>query len=217
MGAAGTIRELVKERALYRRECGVGVLQGPYLLAKILFFGTVAAGQGTVLGVLALRGRTPAAAAVVLPSSTVEIILVVAGIAVASALLGLLVSALVREEGQALPLLVLLTMGQLIGSGGIVPVVNTLGLRELSWVLPARWGFAALSGTVDLQYLRPEVPRDPWWDHAAGAWWGDLAGLVGVGLVAVVGCAVLLRRLEPRATTERTRHRRPETDSLVQQ
>ncbi|HEY6797056.1 MAG TPA: ATP-binding cassette domain-containing protein [Kineosporiaceae bacterium] len=217
MGAAGTVRELVKERALYRRECGVGVLRGPYLLAKILFFGTVAAGQGAVLAALALRGRTPAPAAVVLPSSTAEITLVVAGVAVASALLGLLVSAFVRDEGQALPLLVLLTMGQLVGSGGVVPVVNTLGLRELSWVLPARWGFAALSGTVDLQYLRPEVPRDPWWDHGAGAWWADLAGLVGVGIVAVVGCAVLLRRLEPRVTTERARHRRPETGSLVQQ
>lgn len=217
MGAAGTIRELVKERALYRRECGVGVLRGPYLLAKILFFGAVAAGQGTVLATLALWGRTPAPAAVVLPSPTAEITLVVACVAVASALLGLLVSALVRDEGQALPLLVLLTMAQLLGSGGVVPVVDTVGLRELSWILPARWGFAAMSGTVDLQYVRPEMPHDPWWDHAAGAWWGDLAGLAGVSVVAVGLCAVLLRRLEPRVTTQRAKHPRPATGSLVQE
>jgi hypothetical protein len=108
-------------------------------------------------------------------------------------------------------------MAQLLGSGGVVPVVDTVGLRELSWILPARWGFAAMSGTVDLQYVRPEMPPDPWWDHAAGAWWGDLAGLAGVSVVAVGLCAVLLRRLEPRVTTRRARHRGPVTSSRVQE
>lgn len=198
MGSAGTVRELVKERTIYLRERAVGVSGTAYLLSKVVVFTGVAAAQGLALGVLAQLGRKGPVGPLVLPWPILEIALVVAGVGVVSALLGLALSALVRDEGQAMPLLVLMTMAQLVVSGGVIPVVDTGMLRELSQFLPARWGFAAASATVDLQYMRPEMPRDHLWNHTAATWWGDVAGLAALAVAAVLLTGVLLRKLDPR-------------------
>lgn len=198
MGSAGTIRELVKERTIYLRERAVGVSWAAYLLSKVAVFTGITAVQGLVLGVLAQLGRKGPVGPLVLPWSIPEIAVVVAGVAVASAMVGLMVSALVRDENQAMPVLVLMTMGQLVVSGGVIPVADTAGLRELSWLLPARWGFAATAATVDLQYMRPELPPDSFWNHGSATWWADLAGLLVLTLVTLAVTAVLLRSLDPR-------------------
>ena len=87
-------------------------------------------------------------------------------------MLGLVISALVDNADKTMPLLVLITMAQLVFSGGIVPVEGKPGLEQISYIAPARWGYAALASAADVNTLnvagktilevesakRPEVP-----------------------------------------------------------
>ena len=80
-----------------------------------------------------------------------------------------------------MPLLVVAVMSQLVFSGGMIPVTGRVGLDQMSWATPARWGFATSASTVDLLTLQdkvPSVPHDSHWRHTAGAWWFDMGMLV---------------------------------------
>ena len=84
--------------------------------------------------------------------------------------LGLLVSAFVSTSEKAMPFLVMLTMFQVILSGGVLPFNGMTGLSQLSWIAPARWGFAALASTVNLNGigLLPGTDADPLWTTSSG-------------------------------------------------
>ncbi|WP_051808880.1 FHA domain-containing protein [Actinoplanes subtropicus] len=198
MGLAGTIRELVKERAIYDRECAVGLSPLAYLCSKVLFCTVVAAVQGLALALLAQAGRVRPDDPLVLHAPYLEMAVVVVAMTVVSALMGLLVSAVVREEGQMMPPLVLLSMAQIVASGGVVPVADSAVLSYLSWFFPARWAFAATASTVDLHFLHPELPHDTMWVHSASVWRWDVSGLACLAVVMVGLTYALLRRRQPR-------------------
>ena len=65
-------------------------------------------------------------------------------------------------------------------SGGLIPVTGRVVLDQLSWLTPARWGFASSASTIDLTRLVPEpvLPNDTFWHHTAGAWWTDIGALL---------------------------------------
>jgi hypothetical protein len=135
------------------------VCTGAYLLAKIAVYGLAAVIQSAILVPIVICGNgAPTQGAVMLPTATVELFVDIAATCVASALLGLALSALARSHGQIMPLLVVAVMAQLVFSGGMIPVPGRLLLDPLSWLTPARWGFAASAATVDLTSL---VPADP--------------------------------------------------------
>ena len=56
-------------------------------------------------------------------------------------------------------MLVLMIMIQLVFSGGLVPLAGRAGLEQVSYVVPARWGFAMTAATVDLRAI--ETIRAP--------------------------------------------------------
>jgi ABC-type multidrug transport system ATPase subunit len=198
MGAAAATRELVKERSIYLRERAVGVSWVAYLGSKIVVLSVIGALQAAVMTVLALIGREPPDNTVVTSWWMLEIGFVIATVTVVSVIMGLVISALVQEESQGMPLLVLFTMGQLVGSGGVVPVVGAAGLEQFAWFMPARWSFAATAATVDLQYMHPELPLDAHWNHNLSSWRTDVLLLVLLGFLATVVVAALVRRLDPR-------------------
>ena len=61
-----------------------------------------------------------------------------------------------------MPLLVVGVMFQVVLTGGIFPLTGKVGLEQVSWLSPSRWGFAAVASTVE-----PE--RDPAAGGAEGA------------------------------------------------
>jgi len=71
-------------------------------------------------------------------------------------------------------------MSQLVFSGGLIPVTGRVVLDQLSWLTPARWGFASSASTIDLTRLVPEpvLPNDTFWHHTTGAWWTDIGALL---------------------------------------
>ncbi len=185
MGIALTIRDLIGERAIFRREQAVGLSTGAYLLAKIVVYCAAAVIQSAVLVAIVIYGKGgPTQGAVFLQRPSVELFVDVAATCVASAILGLALSALARSNEQIMPLLVVAVMAQLVFSGGMIPVTNRLMLDPMSWVTPARWGFAASASTVDLPSLVPAqlAPRDSHWAHTSSAWLFDMAMLAALSV-----------------------------------
>ncbi len=197
MGLASAVRELVKERAIYRRERAIGLSSIAYLGSKLAVLGVVAVIQGIVLTLLSIVGRAKPEDASLLPSPTLELVIAIATLSAVSAAVGLVVSAVVRDENQAMPILVLLTMAQLVLCGGLVPVAGRVLLAQLSWLVPTRWGFAAVASTSDLNNIEASADPDSLWKHSAVTWFADYTLLMVLGILAVGATWLLIRRLDP--------------------
>ena len=188
MGTALTIRDLIGERAIFRREQAVGLSTTAYLLAKVCVYTLFAVLQSAIMVSIVVWGKGAPQSAVALGNPALELFATIAATCVASANLGLLLSAVAKSNEQIMPLLVVAIMSQLVFSGGMVPVTNRLVLDQLSWVTPARWGFAASASTVDLVNMVPGplTPKDRWWKHTASSWWFDMAMLAGLSVLYLV-------------------------------
>ncbi len=186
-GTANSVRELVKERAIYHRERAAGLSSGAYLLSKLVILGIISGVQAVILVALGLLGRPLPAHGALLASPLAELMLAMAVLAVASMTLGLLVSAVVSTSERTMPFLVLLTMAQVILCGAVLPLNGKLGLDQLSWLAPSRWGFGATASTVDLVRITPPggsvIKPDPLWRHLPHVW------LLDMGLQAALAVA----------------------------
>ncbi|WP_197502639.1 FHA domain-containing protein [Mycobacterium scrofulaceum] len=189
MGTALTIRDLVGERAIFQREQAVGLSTTAYLLAKTSVFCGFAILQSAVITAIVVIGKSaPTRGGVLLGHSTVgatvELFATVAATCVASAILGLAISSLVRSSEQIMPLFVVTVMAQLVLCGGMVPVTGRLGLDQLSFAMPARWGYAAAASTVDLRHLVPDslLSQDRFWQHTSKVWLLDMGMLAALSL-----------------------------------
>ena len=203
MGTALTLRDLIGERAIFRREQAVGLSTGAYLGAKLAVFCVFAIIQAAILTGIVLVGKgTPTQPAVLLGSSrfgaSFELFVTVAATCVASAVVGLVLSSLARSHDQLMPLLVVSLMLQLVLAGGLIPVTDRILLDQLSWVMPSRWGYAASASTVNLLALVPGslAPKDSHWLHTPGVWLLDMEMLVALSMfyAGVVGWRIRLKR-----------------------
>ncbi|MCB8905178.1 MULTISPECIES: FHA domain-containing protein [unclassified Streptomyces] len=199
-GAANAVRELVKERTIYRRERAVGLSRSAYLASKVVVLGAITVVQAVVLTLVALIGvplNVPGGKGVLMPP-LVEITLAVALLSFTAMMLGLLVSALVRKEEVTMPLLVLLAIVQVVFCGALLTVRGTPVLEQLAWLVPSRWAFAAMGATVDIGTVSPsDKTADPLMDHTAAAWLFDMGMMVVLCLLIGLAVARLLRRHEP--------------------
>jgi ABC transport system ATP-binding/permease protein len=183
-GATNSVRELVKERAIYERERAAGLSSGAYLWSKLIVLGVITAVQAAVLVLIGLAGlKMPATGSVLKSAPLAEIIVAIALLAVASMTLGLLVSAIVNTSEKTMPFLVLSVMAQVILCGGLLAL--PVGLAQVSFLTPARWGFAATASTVDFNNIIPPGSFKPeWiWNHTSAAWLTDMAGLAVLALL----------------------------------
>jgi ABC transport system ATP-binding/permease protein len=199
MGTALTIRDLIGERPIFRREQAVGLSTTAYLLAKVAVFSVFAVVQAAIATGIVIAGKgAPTKPALVLGNATLELFVAVAATCVAAALLGLLMSALARSNEQIMPLLVVSLMMQMVLSGGMVPVTNRIFLDQLSWVVPSRWGYAAQASTVDLWTVSPgpQSPKDAHFKHDAATWLFDMGmlALLSVAYFIAVRWRIRLKR-----------------------
>jgi ABC-type multidrug transport system ATPase subunit len=181
MGTALTIRDLIGERAIFRREQAVGLSTTAYLLAKVSVFFVFATAQAAIATFIVRLGKgAPTAHPPFFDNSTFSLFITVAGTCVASAMLGLLLSAVAQSNEQIMPLLVVSIMSQLVLSGGMIPVTGRAGLNQLSWVTPGRWGYAAGASSIDFPNLVkvPQIPtNDPIWQHSKHIYLFDMVML----------------------------------------
>lgn len=190
MGISLSVRDLVGERTIFLRERAVGLSASSYLSAKILVFSLAAVYQVAVMLAIVLVGKNGPREGVVIPSGAAELFVDITLLAVSSVVLGLLISSLVKSNEQMMAVLVLAIIVQLVMMGSFIPVTGRPGLEQVSWLFPARWGFASGASTVDLSTLFVKAEADTLWQHTVQWWAIDVAALVGITLVL----AILTRR-----------------------
>ena len=192
----------MKERPIYIRERAAGLSSGAYLFSKLLVLGVISIVQSFVLVLLGVAGRHPMSAhgAFLTHAPLIEIMLGIAMLAAASMCLGLLVSAIVSTSEKAMPFLVLLTMAQVILSGGLL--LLTGALSDLAAISPSRWGYAAVATTVNFDTISPPVKDggiiDPLWTQSSSNWLRDMGLMIGLAAVFSVLTWIQLRRVGPR-------------------
>ncbi|MFV8317525.1 ATP-binding cassette domain-containing protein [Mycobacterium sp. 23] len=199
MGTALTIRDLIGERPIFQREQAVGLSTWAYLGAKLTVFIVFAVLQAAIATAIVIVGKgAPTQKALVLGNPSFELFTTVAATCVASAVVGLLLSSIARSNEQIMPLLVVSLMLQLVLAGGMIPVTDRVGLDQMSWAIPARWGYAASAATVNLRELVPGSlsPEDSHWTHSRPAWLFDMAMLAVLSVIysLVVWWRIRLKR-----------------------
>jgi ABC-type multidrug transport system ATPase subunit/pSer/pThr/pTyr-binding forkhead associated (FHA) protein len=202
-GTANSIREFVKEREIYERERMAGLSSFAYLMSKVLVLGVVSIVQALIIVVIGLAGaKMPAKAAAIPGPPIIEIAVATAVLCVVSMLLGLLISTLVTKSDQTMPALVVVTMIEVVLSGGVF-ALGAGAEAYVSMIAPARWGMAALASTINLNVITPANPLAPvkpdaLWTHSASQWGTDMGILVLIGLICLCFAGFRLGRIGPR-------------------
>ncbi|MGH3554661.1 MAG: ATP-binding cassette domain-containing protein, partial [Mycobacterium sp.] len=151
MGTALAIRDLSGERRIFRREQANGLSVSAYLAAKIIVYSLVAIVQTGIITTVAVAGKgAPTHGAVLFGSAVLELFLTLAATAIVTAIVTLALSSLANYAQQLLLIAVLIVLISLIFAGSMFPLAGRFGLEQLSWLVPARWGFAASASTVDV-------------------------------------------------------------------
>jgi ABC-type multidrug transport system ATPase subunit len=200
-GAANAVRELIKERGVYDRERAAGLSRSAYVMSKAIVLGAITAAQTIVLSAVCLLPRRLPDHGLVIPETPVPELMVAAVLlGVVSMLLGLVISAVVRTAEKTMPLLVLMTVVEVVFCGSLFPLFHSPALEQLAWLSPSRWAVAAEAATIDLpRIMGPPQGRtttDPLWRHAITQWGADVGVLVLLGAGCLVAVLRLLRRHE---------------------
>jgi ABC transport system ATP-binding/permease protein len=186
MGTSLTIRDLMGERPIFRREQAVGLSTTAYLLAKVSVFYAFATAQAAIAVFIVRLGKgAPTAHPPFFDNATFSLFVTVAGTCIASATLGLVLSAIAQSNEQIMQLLAGSIILQLVLAGGMIPVTGRAGLNQLSWLTPARWGYAAGASSIDFPNLVKvkQIPtNDPIWQHSKHIFLFDMGMLAALSL-----------------------------------
>ena len=154
LGISNSIREIVKETAVYRRERAVGLSITAYVMSKAAVLSLITGAQAAVLVLIGIQRQGGGWGSALFEPAQLELAagFVMAGLAAMA--LGLLVSAISSNADRAISLLPVLLILQLIVSGAFKDVLEKPILREISYVSSAQWGFSAGAATIDLNELQ---------------------------------------------------------------
>jgi ABC transport system ATP-binding/permease protein len=203
VGSALTVRTLVEERRVFRREQAIGLSARAYLAAKIIVFGLAAAILTAILFAIVIAVKAgPVHGAVLLQNATVELCVSVVVTALVSAMIGLALSALGKRPREVVPLLIPVILASLLFDGSLVQLVSKWGFQQVSWSVPAQWGFAASASTADLRRVDALAANAETWTHYSGWWVFDMVMLLLLGAVAA---GFVLYRLRPPSFARSTR------------
>ena len=161
--------------------------------------GVISVVQALIVAVIGLAFRPlPPTGSLLTHLPFVELLIGVAVFAIASMTLGLAASSLVKTINQATPFLVLIIFIQIMLSGGVFSVSGA-GINQISWLIPGRWGYAAVASTTNLNNLLPKGSPtiNSLWDHTASTWLTDIGGMVVLSIVFVLIAWWRLNRLSP--------------------
>ncbi|MFE3112329.1 FHA domain-containing protein [Kitasatospora indigofera] len=205
-GAANSVRELIKERAIYERERATGLSRSAYMMSKIIVLGFFSVVQGAIIAAVGFTPRKlPEEGLILTGLPAVEMAVGLILLSFASMMFGLIISALVKTAEKTMPLLVMFAIIQVVFTGCLFQLFGKPGLEQFAWLMPARWGVGAVATTLDLSHLIGPWngnPQNPEWDSI----WGHNVGqLVADWVVLIVISAILgyiVTRLQKRHEPE---------------
>jgi len=142
--------DLIKERAIYRRERMVNLRLGPYLGSKAVVLVGFALIQCLAL-IVAVRLRVEFPQQGTLLPAPLEIYVTLALAAAAGTAIGLFISVLVNTAGTAIYLVLFGLFTQIMFAGVIFELPGVT--KALSYLTVSRWTVEALGSTIDLPAL----------------------------------------------------------------
>ena len=154
LGLAGSVREIVKEAAVYRRERSVGLSISAYVMSKAVVVGAIVTVQCTILVLIAVANQGSGWGSAFLPSGHLEFVIGFGLAGLAGMSLGLFISAVSKNVDRAVSLLPLLLVIQLVLSGAFKNVNETPVMREASYLASGYWGYSAGASTIGLDELQ---------------------------------------------------------------
>jgi ABC transport system ATP-binding/permease protein len=196
IGSIDSAREIVKEKGVFQREYAVGVRLSSYLTSKAVVLFALAALQAVVLTGIVLLFQPLHES----PSTYGAVILIVVLTAIAAVSMGLLISAVVRNQDQATSFIPLLLIPQLFFGGSIVATAEmSAPMREATKVVVTQWSYAGMGAAIDMNGRiadDPKYGKVSRFDHkyftlSRASTYGIL---VGFTLITMVITAWVLRR-----------------------
>ncbi|MCK6480353.1 MAG: FHA domain-containing protein [Planctomycetes bacterium] len=154
LGLFGAAYEVVKERPVYRRERMVNLRIAPYLLSKVVvLFGFALVQCAALLGILLLFVDPPPEGILMRPDA--EMYVTLALTALASILMGLLLSALAPNSNTVIYIVLLVVFCQILLTGTIFTLPAPA--EPASRAMVTRWSVEALGSTVDMDRLNAQT------------------------------------------------------------
>ncbi|MFI9161568.1 FHA domain-containing protein [Kitasatospora aureofaciens] len=204
-GAANSVRELIKERAIYERERATGLSRSAYMMSKIIVLGIFSVIQGAIISAVGfLPRKLPEHGLIVQNVPMIEMTIGMILLSFAAMMFGLMISALVKTAEKTMPLLVMFAIVQVVFTGCLFQIFGKPGLEQVAWLMPARWGTGIVSTTLNLSELMGPWNKDfqhpnydPLWKHSVAQWAIDASVLVVISIVIGVIVTRLQRRHEP--------------------
>jgi ABC transport system ATP-binding/permease protein len=186
-GAFNAVRELVKERAIYSRERAAGLSTASYLGSKLAVLGFISGVQAAIMVLIGLATRRlPPSGSLLHGFPLVELIIALALLAVVSMALGLFISASVNTSEKTMPILMVVVVVEVVLTGGVFAIAGKVGLEQIAWLSPSRWGYALTASTSNLNKIFPPAPGstiDHLWDHTGHQWLMNMVALAALGVV----------------------------------
>jgi ABC transport system ATP-binding/permease protein len=192
IGASSSIQELVKERAIFAREKSVGLSPSAYITSKVFVLSLLVIFQTSVFTVITLIGRPLPEKGVALGGSVLfEIVVGMSMLGLVSMAIGLFVSAYSNSREQTMPVLVGVTMIQVVLSGAVPLSVEEI-LGSVSNIVPAFWSTNMLAATIDLNSLSFLLTSDyfDFWDSSSGNW-ALSASVLGAAFLTLIVVTIL--------------------------
>jgi hypothetical protein len=222
MGLTSSLREIVKEQPVFKRERAVGLSISAYVLSKLTILGLIVVYQAFAYMAISTANQGGPSDAVVLGWPLGEMAVAAIGIGLAAVAMGLAFSSIVNTVAAAIALLPILLIFQLLIMQGGVFSGDKPVLYQASFASSAGWGFADMASSIglnnqqavwsvarQLSTVNTQDPQalfnvlshpsrgNPRWNHQSGAWMRAFVALLVLTAAGVVIAILVLRRFDP--------------------
>ncbi|MCJ7624093.1 MAG: FHA domain-containing protein, partial [Anaerolineaceae bacterium] len=157
VGAISSVREIVKEVDIYKRERAVNLKIGPYVLSKVWVGLVLALYQAGMLLFFKMIFARPD-----LPSlfSFLGLYITLFLGTMCGYFVGLAISAISPNENAAMLLIIVALVPQFLFAGALLPLDLIPGGELISLIMPTRWGFETF---LSISGMGDQLAEDPCW------------------------------------------------------
>ena len=193
IGLSTAIQEIIKEDPIRLREKSVGIRSGTYLISKVLVLGMITTLQTLIFTSIVLFNRPVPLMGLQFGNGYFEILSLTVLLGFSSMCLGLLVSSVLSSTEQAMPILVGLTMTEVVLSGAL-PGKNEGFIALISPLVPSYWSMNSFAATVDL--VKISTISDPdlveRWQPTLETMSQGALTVTGMSILFLTGCFLVL-------------------------
>ena len=196
IGASSSIQEIVRERVIFLRERSVGLRVSAYIASKIAVLGLIVTIQVLIFAGLTVASRPVPVEGIILSSGLMELLASLVLVGLCSMIIGLLISSLVATSEVTMPILVVVTMVQIVFSGAVPLGLDGI-LEKVGFLIPAYWSMNMMSATIDMNKLSYINSADyiAVWQNTIVNFQTSLIGL-SLSLVVVIVALFMAMRLK---------------------